>query len=360
MEAVVRKFIHVDMDAFYVSVEMRDNPLLRNKPVAVGGKSDKRGVLSTCNYIARGFGVHSAMPTIVAKRLCPNLIIVPGRMKAYQDVSNKMREIFSRYTSLIEPLSLDEAYLDVTESPLFSGSATLIAQDIRRTIYSELGLTASAGGAPLKFIAKIASDINKPNGQYLVQPDQVISFIEQLPLKKIPGVGKVTQGKLEKLGFQTGQDIRNCDQSLLFKHFGKFGVSLWKKCQGIDERGVQTSRIRKSIAVERTFSRNLTNIDELMKYLKAELIPSLEERASKHLNSRLIDKIGVKVKFEDFRQTTKEMKANNLDISILDNLLKEAWERRQGKSARLLGIFIAFKANDAISRQLALDFEKTS
>lgn len=343
------------MDAFYVSVEIRDNPKLMNRPVAVGGKSSQRGVLSTCNYIAREYGVRSAMPTSMAKRLCTNLVIVPGRMQVYQEVSTKIREIFSRYTSLIEPLSLDEAYLDVTECKLFEGSATLIAQDIRKTIHAELGLTASAGIAPLKFIAKIASDMNKPNGQYLVTPNQIVSFIEKLPLNKIPGVGKVTFAKLQAIGLHTGLDVRNAKQTDLINRFGKFGLSLWKKCQGIDKRGVETSRIRKSVAVERTFSENIGDLVELECYLVDKLIPSLSERAARHIETRKIDKLGVKIKFSDFRQTTKEHKATELNKDILLALLKEAWERRNGKDARLLGVFIGFSELEVPSKQLSLD-----
>lgn len=350
----MHKFIHVDMDAFYVSVEIRDNPALANKPVAVGGKSSQRGVLSTCNYIAREFGVRSAMPTSMAKRLCPELVIVPGRMQVYQSVSAHIREIFSRYTSLIEPLSLDEAYLDVTECTQFAGSATLIAQDIRRSIHNELGLTASAGIAPLKFIAKIASDMNKPNGQYLVTPDQIVPFIEHLPLNKIPGVGKVTFAKLQDMNLQTGADVRKLDQSVLINRFGKFGLSLWRKCQGIDSRGVETSRIRKSVAVERTFSENMRSEDELQGFLHEKLIPELKQRAEKHLASRKIDKLGVKIKFSDFRQTTKEHKSPELSNDIFTSLLQEAWERRNGKDARLLGVYIGFSDDNGGTQQLSL------
>jgi DNA polymerase-4 len=355
----MRKFIHVDMDAFYVSVEIRDKPSLANQPVAVGGKSNQRGVLSTCNYIAREFGVRSAMPTVTAKRLCPDLIIVPGRMMVYQDVSAQIREILSRYTDLVEPLSLDEAYLDVTDCKMFDGSATLIAQDIRKKIHNELGLTASAGIAPLKFIAKIASDMNKPNGQYLVRPNQIIPFIEQLPLNKIPGVGKVTFAKLKGLDLTTGKDIRNAKQTELVQRFGKFGLSLWRKCQGIDKRGVETSRIRKSVAVERTFSENLKTLDAMKIYLIQNLVPSLKERAAKHIDTRKIDKVGVKIKFADFRQTTKEHKCSDINEAVLLELLTQAWERRNGKDARLLGIFIGFCDTETgrEAEQLALDFE---
>lgn len=353
----MRKFIHVDMDAFYVSVEIRDNPSLANKPVAVGGKSSQRGVLSTCNYLAREFGVRSAMPSSHAKRLCPDLIIVPGRMQVYQDVSTKIREIFQRYTHLIEPLSLDEAYLDVSDCQMFAGSATLIAQDIRLKIHQELGLTASAGVAPLKFLAKIASDMNKPNGQYLVKPDQVVPFIENLPLNKIPGVGKVTFAKLSELGWTSGKHIRALSEAKLADQFGKFGLSLWKKCQGIDNRGVETSRVRKSVAVERTFSENISTLGVLEAYLIDKLYPSLLERAQKHIESRQIDKLGVKIKFADFRQTTKEHKSQTLDKAVLINLLQEAWERRNNKDARLLGIFIGFADKQTTSAQLPLNLE---
>jgi DNA polymerase-4 len=345
------------MDAFYVSVEIRDNPSLMNRPVAVGGKSSERGVLSTCNYIAREYGVRSAMPTSMAKRLCPDLIIVPGRMQVYQDVSTKIREIFARYTHLIEPLSLDEAYLDVSDCQFFAGSATLIAQDIRKHIHDELGLTASAGIAPLKFIAKIASDMNKPNGQYLVKPDQIVPFIEQLPLNKIPGVGKVTFAKLQAIGLNTGLDVRNASQTDVINRFGKFGLSLWRKCQGIDNRGVETSRIRKSVAVERTFSENIRSLPELEQYLIEKLIPSLSERAAKHIKTRQIDKLGVKIKFADFRQTTKEHKSAELNKAVLLELLKDAWKRRDGKDARLLGIFIGFSNKEEGAEQLQLVFD---
>ncbi len=356
IEVQMRKFIHIDMDAFYVSVEIRDNPELANRPVAVGGKSSQRGVLSTCNYQAREYGVRSAMPTSMAKRLCPNLIIVPGRMQVYQEVSIQIREIFNRYTTLVEPLSLDEAYLDVTDCKEFAGSATLIAQDIRNSIHHELGLTASAGIAPLKFIAKIASDMNKPNGQFVVNPNEIIPFIEVLPLNKIPGVGKVTFAKLQEIGLTTGKDIRNTDQAEFVKRFGKFGLSLWKKCQGKDNRGVETSRIRKSVAVERTFSENIDNLADLQSYLQEKLLPALLERAEKHLAKRKIDKLGVKLKFADFRQTTKEHKSQQLDAKILASLLEDAWTRRNDKDARLLGIYIGFADVQGETQQLSLHF----
>jgi DNA polymerase-4 len=214
-----KKIIHVDMDAFFVSVEIRDNPTLAGKPVAVGGKSDKRGVLSTCNYIARQFGVGSAMSTAIALKKCPTLIVVPGRMGVYKEVSLIIKNIFKKYTDIIEPLSLDEAYLDVTDSSLRNGSATLIAEDIRQDIYDATGLTASAGISSLKFVAKVASDLNKPNGQCTIGPNDIDKFLKNLPLRKIPGVGKVTSEKLKKLACLTCADIRRSSQAFFSAKF---------------------------------------------------------------------------------------------------------------------------------------------
>lgn len=204
----MRKIIHIDMDCYYAAVEMRDFPEYRGKPLAVGGSSDRRGVISTCNYEARKFGVHSAMATAYALKLCPDLILVPTRMQVYKDVSLQIREIFSRYTQVIEPLSLDEAYLDVSECQQYKGSATLIAAAIRRDILAETGLTASAGIAPVKYLAKVASDLNKPNGQYVITPEAIPEFVKTLSLRKIPGVGKVTAEKLSSLGLNTCGDVQ--------------------------------------------------------------------------------------------------------------------------------------------------------
>ncbi|MGQ8366622.1 DNA polymerase IV [Glaciecola sp. 1036] len=355
----MKKFIHVDMDAFYVAVEIRDAPELADKPVAVGGRSRTRGVLSTCNYIARQYGIHSAMPTAIAVRKCPELIIVPGRMQVYKEVSQHIRSIFKRYTDLIEPLSLDEAYLDVTDTMHCNGSATLIAQEIRQCIQDELNLTASAGVAPLKFVAKVASDMNKPNGQYVVTPENLQSFIDNLPLNKIPGVGKVTFEKLKTLGWLTGKDIRELEQKDVIARFGKFGASLWRKCNAIDNRGVEVSRIRKSVGVEHTFSENLNNEQALSEYMSERLIPELKKRAKNYINENRIDKLGVKVKFADFHQTTKEQKFNSINLDIFSSLLHEAFKRGNGKSARLLGVHIGLV--DAIpedSHQLTFDLEK--
>jgi len=301
----MRKIIHVDMDCFFAAVEMRDNPALRDIPIAIGGSRERRGVISTANYPARKFGVRSAMPTGMALKLCPHLTLLPGRFDAYKEASNHIREIFSRYTSRIEPLSLDEAYLDVTDSVHCHGSATLIAQEIRQTIFSELQLTASAGVAPVKFLAKIASDMNKPNGQFVITPAEVPAFLQTLPLAKIPGVGKVSAAKLEAMGLRTCGDVQKCDLVILLKRFGKFGRILWERSQGIDERDVNSERLRKSVGVERTMAEDIHHWSECEAIIE-RLYPELERRLAKVKPDLLIARQGVKLKFDDFQQTTQE------------------------------------------------------
>lgn len=349
----MRKFIHIDMDCFYAAVEMRDNPALANVPMAIGGQSH-RGVLSTANYIARQFGVRSAMSNYQARKLCPNLVIVPGRMSVYKAISQQIRAVFLRYTHLIEPLSLDEAYLDVTECDLCFGSATLIAQQIRADIYALTGLTASAGVAPIKFLAKIASDENKPNGQCVIPPSQISQFIDSLPLKKIPGVGKVTQQKLLAMGLEYGRDIKKCDAHFLTQKFGKFGTVLWRRCQGIDEREVETERIRKSIGVETTFSEDTSDFSELKKCLLTELLPELERRSVRHINERGIAKLGVKVKFFDFQQVSRECQYGALNADVLCRLMRELTGRYRHKPVRLIGIQIGLHESCQSQPQLNL------
>jgi DNA polymerase-4 len=307
--------------------------------------------------MARKYGIRSAMPAIKAKQLCPELKIVHGRMSVYKDVSNHIREIFSRYTDLIEPLSLDEAYLDVSDCQLFNGSATLIANDIRLSIFKELQLTASAGVAPIKFLAKIASDLNKPNGQYVITPTQVESFIDNMPLQKISGVGKVTVEKLNASGLSFGRDIKRLDEASLIKQFGKLGYSLWHKCQGVDNRNVETTRVRKSVGVERTFADDICDIEELSYYMINNLIPELQARAKKHLLTRKINKLGVKVKFKDFHQTTKELKFHDFDERIFHSLLLEGLARGEGKAVRLLGVHIGLSDEiEQTQQQIELAF----
>jgi len=317
----MRKIIHVDMDAFYVSVEIRDNPELANKPVAVGGSRNSRGVLSTSNYIARQYGVRSAMPTSVALRKCPDLILVPGRMEVYRSVSSQIREIFERYTDIIEPLSLDEAYLDVTDCKLFGGSATLIAQDICHSIHKELNLTASAGVSPIKFLAKVASDL-----------------------------------KLLLNNLKFGRDVKASNLEYLTSKYGKLGRLLWERCSGSDDRPVIVSRERKSVGVERTFPEDILDLSILDDILKSKLLPELQKRAKKHLLDRGISKIGVKVKFSDFHQTTKEFSTDKIDLVILSELLVEAFARGNGKKVRLLGIHIGLTPNKSETEQISFEW----
>ncbi|MCG9662412.1 DNA polymerase IV [Vibrio mediterranei] len=353
MSDKIRKFIHVDMDCFYAAVEMRDNPHYRGKALAVGGSERQRGVISTCNYEARKFGVRSAMPTAQALKLCPNLLLVPGRMQIYKETSVKIREIFSRYTSLIEPLSLDEAYLDVTDSPHCQNSATLIAEAIRKDIWDELQLTASAGVAPLKFLAKIASDMNKPNGQFVIPPDKVQQVVDELELGKIPGVGKVSLEKLNKAGLFTCLDVRNSDYRELIVRFGRLGASLWKKSHGIDEREVVVERERKSIGVERTFSTNISSFEQCWQVIEEKLYPELDMRLNKSQPKRNVIKQGIKVKFADFKLTTIEHVHNRLDLAYFKDLLREVLERQQGREIRLLGLSVMLEPLEQ-ARQLTM------
>ena len=348
----VRKIIHVDMDCFYAAVEMRDNPSYRNRPLAVGGHEKQRGVLSTCNYEARKFGIRSAMPTGKALQLCPNLLVVPGRMSVYVEISKKIREIFSRYTSIIEPLSLDEAFLDVTDSKQCHGSATLIAEAIRHDIWNELNLTASAGIAPIKFLAKVASDMNKPNGQFVIPPQDVQAVIDELPLEKIPGVGKVSIEKLHQAGFFTCKDIKESDYRDLLLRFGRQGASLWKRSHGVDDREVIIERERKSVGVERTFTQNISTYEECWQVIEDKLFPELETRLEKASPSKAIIKQGIKLKFADFQQTTIEHIHASLDREHFKELLSEILKRQQGREIRLLGLSVILQPKDQM-RQLS-------
>ncbi|MEK6160783.1 DNA polymerase IV [Vibrio cholerae] len=343
MQDRIRKIIHVDMDCFFAAVEMRDNPAYREIALAVGGHEKQRGVISTCNYQARKFGVRSAMPTAQALKLCPQLHVVPGRMSVYKSVSQQIQTIFQRYTSLIEPLSLDEAYLDVSESTAYQGSATLIAQAIRRDIWQELNLTASAGVAPIKFLAKVASDLNKPDGLYVVTPDKVQEMVDSLPLEKIPGVGKVALEKLHQVGLYVGADVRRADYRKLLHQFGRLGASLWKKSHGIDEREVVTERERKSVGVEYTFSQNISTFQECWQVIEQKLYPELDARLSRAHPQRGIIKQGIKVKFADFQQTTIEHVHPALELDYFHELLEQVLTRQQGREIRLLGLSVMLK-----------------
>lgn len=348
-----RKIIHVDMDCFYAAVEMRDFPELRNIPIAVGWDGP-RSVLCTCNYQAREYGVRSAMSVAKAKQLCPQLTIVNCRMAVYKEASQHIKQIFRRYTDHIEPLSLDEAYLDVTEATQCHGSATLIAQKIREDIFNELQLTASAGIAPNKFLAKIASDENKPNGQCVITPDLVSSFVEELSLKKIPGIGPKTFDKLEGYGFSTCKDIRSSNVRTLKNIVGKFANSLYLKAHGVDERPLETARLRKSVAIETTLMQDLTSYEECKNVID-ELYIKLLKRLEPHQN-RVIVRQGVKLKFSDFQQTSVETQSHECQQSLFKALLTTAFKRANERGIRLVGLTIGFADSDVDlqSQQLAL------
>jgi len=353
-----RKIIHVDADAFYASVEMQQNPALTKVPVAVGGKPDRRGVIATCNYIARQFGVRSAMPAAHALRLCPDLVFVTPNFPLYKQVSARMHDIFGRYTSLIEPLSLDEAYLDVSQCTDFQGSATRIANAIRGDVKRELGITVSAGVAPNKFLAKIASDWRKPNGTFVITPDEVEAFVLELDVSKINGVGKVTSQKLAHMGIQTCADILAYDAKRLTEKFGKQGHRLIQLANGVDERPVQTSRIRKSLSVEHTYSNDIANESEIQERTLS-LLDELRERVERSKMSKLVAKRVVKVKFHDFTQTTLEKRLASHqedwdDKQAYQAMISEAW-KRSSKPVRLLGIGVAFNQGLASGMSTQLD-----
>lgn len=335
----MQKIIHIDMDCYFAAVEMRDFPEYRGKPIAVGGSSDRRGVISTCSYEARKFGVRSAMATAYAFKLCPDLILVPGRMSVYKEVSQQIRTIFSRYTALIEPLSLDEAYLDVSDCHLYKGSATLIAKAIRADILAETGLTASAGIAPVKFLAKVASDLNKPNGQYVITPSCVPEFVKSLSLRKIPGVGKVTAQKLAALGLHTCGDVQRYSKPALIAHFGKFGSILIERAHGIDERQISPHTERKSVGVETTLAQDIHSLEQCQQVLPG-LIQELAVRLNRSAKERKIHKQVVKLKFSDFKQTTIEHRSDDVSVVLFYELLAQALARQAGRGIRLVGVSV--------------------
>ena len=311
-----RKIIHVDCDCFYVAVEIRENPYLLGLPVAVGGRPESRGVIATCNYEARNYGVRSAMASAYALKLCPRLKIIKPHFELYREVSQQLHGIFADYTDQIEPLSLDEAFLDVSQSRRCRGSATLMAQEIRQRAKELTGICVSAGVAPNKFLAKIASDWNKPDGLKVITPVEVEEFVLALPVTKLFGVGKATAARLTKLGIESCADLRAWDQSALVQYFGSFGLRLYQLSRGIDERPVEPSRRRKSLSTERTYSRHEYGISKCF----------------------------VKLKFGDFTQSTmEEVYAPGVKSLFCETaytrLMKDIWEREE-KSVRLLGVGI--------------------
>ena len=348
----LRKIIHCDCDCFYASVELRDDPSLKGRPVAVGGAADRRGVVATCNYEARAFGIHSAMPTASAMRRCPELIVLTPRMDKYRDAALLIRDIFSRYTTEIEPLSLDEAYLDVTNCTEFQGSATRIAQAIRQQVKDEVGITISAGVAPNKFLAKVASDWDKPDGLTVITPAKVDEFVLDLPVKKIHGVGKVMAARMAEHGIFSCADlrVRSLDELLIL--FGKFGHQLYDYARGIDGRLVKPHRERKSLSVETTFAQDLVGVDTA-KSAVSGLFTELEKRLL-GVGEKRFSGAFVKLKSADFRQTTIDRRYDGeLNLALFEGLLEEAWPR-MASALRLIGIGVRFSVKEEQNKKSIL------
>jgi DNA polymerase-4 len=353
-----RKIIHVDMDAFYASVEQLDNPSLRGKPLAVGG-NEIRGVVSAASYEARKFGVRSAMSGMLAKQKCPHLIFVPPRFSRYKEISTKIREIFYEFTDLVEPLSLDEAYLDVTENKKGNPSASLIAEEIRQRIYEELELRASAGISINKFVAKVASDINKPNGQKTINPEEVLSFLEELSVNKFYGVGKVTAAKMHNLGIFKGNDLKEKSLEELVRLFGKSGAHYYNIVRGIHKSEVKPNRVRKSIAAERTFNENISSEVFMIERLE-KIAAELERRM---ISSKTKGKtITLKIKYSDFTQQTRSkttpffMQSKTEFLPVVKELL---YQEKLQNSVRLLGISFGnldTEKKEPVFVQLKFDF----
>jgi len=337
----MRKIIHIDMDCFYAAIEERENPSLKGRPVAVGGES-RRGVLTTANYAARKFGCRSAMPVYKALELCPHLILLPVRFDLYRADSARIRAIFGRFTELIEPLSLDEAYLDVSH---LQTSGAAIAREIRAQIREEVGLAASAGIGPNKLVAKIASDWNKPDGQFEVLPEEVDAFVAALPVGRLWGVGEKSREQLAALGVETCADLRRFEKIDLARRFGKWGLELWGLCRGIDERTVSPNRTRKSLGSEQTFSENRVALVELLAPLR-DLVVGLKEDQAQHHADRIIKALVVKLKFADFERTTVERAHPFIEEAVFEELLAEAWSRGNGRAVRLIGATLRFEDPD--------------
>ncbi len=355
---MLRKIIHIDMDAFYAAVEQRDNPELRGKPIAIGS-AGKRGVVATASYEARVFGVHSAMPSITAQRRCPNLIFVPGNMEKYKSVSMQIRSIFDEITDLVEPLSLDEAYLDVTENNLNNPSATLLAKEIKKRIFKETHLTASAGVSYNKFLAKIASDYKKPDGLFVIKPEEAEAFIDKLKIEKFFGIGKVTAEKMHKMGIFFGSDLKKMSEHRLTQSFGKAGAYYYLIARGIDERSVNPNRERKSVGGENTFLTDLVTLDEQIEAMEP-IARKVFERVKR--TGKFGRTITLKVKYDDFTQITRSktlitpvMQYNDLWLPTID-LITEAFV--PGQKIRLLGVTVSnFLNEEQEVIQLEFDFK---
>ena len=352
----MRKILHIDMDAFFASVEQRDDPSLRGKPVVVGGDG-KRSVVAAASYEARAYGVFSAMPMSIAKQRCRNLLIVPHRFSVYKEVSAQVRTIFFRYTDLVEPLSLDEAYLDVTNNKLNIAIATEIAKAIKIEVFETTNLTCSAGVSINKFIAKIASGMNKPNGLTVIKPNRIDQFVAELPIEKFYGVGQATAGRLHALGIQTGADLRKFSEVELGKSFGKMGRYLYQVCRGIDERAVSADRIRKSVSVERTFEEDLTTDAEVMKILEFLIERLTNALRRSEVKGRTVQ---IKYRYPDFSTYTRSRSLSYFtdDLEIIHTMAKELFfqHAESSKGIRLLGIGLSNLDTELQSEQTQLKF----
>lgn len=329
-----RKIIHVDADSFYASVEERDNPALAGLPVVVGGRPDGRGVIATANYVARSYGVRSAMPSAQALRLCPTLTFIKPDMAKYREASQGMHRVFARYTDLIEPLSLDEAYLDVSDTEHHQGSATRIAQAIKQEVYESVGIRVSAGVSINKFLAKVASDWEKPDGLTVLPPSDVAAFVRDLPLRKLPGVGPKFAQTLADQGFTLAHELLALERRECVKRYGAFGDRLYHLIRGVDPRPVKTSRQRKSVSVENTYSEDLLDQDACLAKLP-ELLEKLEQRMEAH--SDRVRGVFVKLKFNDFSQTTAEGPLERDLVHSCQQYLRQA-HARNPRPVRLVGV----------------------
>ena len=337
-----RKIVHIDMDAFFSSVEQRDNPDLRGKPVIVGGRPDSRGVVAACSYEARRFGIHSAMPSARAVRLCPRAVFIPPRISRYKEISNQVMAIFHEYTDLVEPLSLDEAFLDLTENHFQEPLASLLAQRIRKQIFDTTGLTASAGVSCNKFLAKAASAMNKPDGITIIRPSAALSFLSTLPIGKFYGVGKVTEAKMERIGVKKGEDLLRFSRKELTFHFGKSGEYFYNICRGIDPRPVISSRIRKSIGSETTMAEDILDLERIYAILR-QLAGSVAASLEKHDSGGY--SLTLKVRYQDFLTITRSatftaplFTAADI-LSFLPRLLHGTETGR--RKVRLLGVTVS-------------------
>jgi DNA polymerase-4 len=353
----VRKIIHVDLDAFYASVEQRDEPRYRGKPVVVGGSPSQRGAVAAASYEARRYGIHSAMPSRTAYHKCPHLIFAKPRFEVYRAVSEQIRAIFYRYTNLVEPLALDEAYLDVTENKLGMASAIQMATAIKRSIYQETQLTASAGVSINKFLAKIASGRNKPNGLCLIAPDQAEALIAQLPIQKFYGVGQVTAAKMHKLGIQTGADLKAWSESRLVEHFGKVGHFYYQIARAQDDRPVQPNRNRKSIGAENSYDPDLSDRGMMLTAL-TEIAETLKRRLDRLENQPSGRTLTLKVKYADYQQVTrsKTLPEPIQDVELILHLAEELlWLTEvEHRPVRLLGLALSNLSNEEPAEYIQL------